>query len=181
MAKTYTAAGSATAGEVYTASAHNVIVTDVNNFIVPPMVRLKKTTTQSLTSSTWTYVQWDEDFDTDNMFSSGANTEIVFDTAGVYMVSTVVRFNTNGTGIRLLSAAKNPTSASFTDTFMGSWAPAYAGAETVLSCSSLVSLAAGDKIRVMVFQSSGGALTIGAIPSYTNDTHFSAVWVGRTS
>lgn len=185
MPKTYTAAGSATAGDVYTASAHNVIVTDVNNFIVPPLVRVNKSSaTQALVNSTLTYVTWDaEDYDTDEMFTTASNTVITCKTAGVYLVTASLTFATNATGSRLLSLMKNPSSTSdFGAAFAGHWLPASgAGSEAVLSVSSPVSLAVNDVVRVMAFQSSGGNLNIGAVPSWSAQSHFSASWIGRTA
>jgi PKD repeat protein len=185
MPKTYTAAGSAVAGDVYTAAAHNVIVTDVNNFIVPPLVRANHgTTTQSLTNATLTYVQWDaEDYDTDGMFTTSDNTKITINTTGVYLVTATITFATNGTGSRLMSLMKNPSSPSdFGSAFAGCWMDdPGAGAETVLSVSSPISLVATDVIRVMAFQSSGGALNIGAVPSWSQQSHFAATWIGRTA
>ena len=176
MAKTYTAAGSATAGDVYTASAHNVIVTDVNNFIVPPMVCAVKTTAspQSIansTSTSVTFTQTDE-YDTDDMHSTSVNTSrLTITTPGVYQVSCVIDWAFNATGRRFIELIKN--GAGFAP-IVRNEVGVSGGGYCTHSLTFPVSLALNDYVEISAFQSSGGALNI-------SEARFAAVWIGRTS
>jgi hypothetical protein len=179
MPKTYTAAGSATAGEVYTSSAHNVIVTNVNNFIVPPIVKATRLTTQSINNSTDTFVTWTaQEIDTDDCFAPTSDT-ITIQTAGVYLCQAQLVFASNGTGNRFIHIVKNDDATpSFTLNIASAFQAGNATNNGILSCSCVASLAASDTLKVIVFQSSGGALNVGdtAIVSF-----FSATWIGRTT
>ena len=89
MAKTYNTISSVSTGDVYTATQHNSIVTNVNNYRVPPMARITKNgTTRPYTSAT--AIAFDNGttngYDTDGMYSAGANTRLTVQTAGVYLV-----------------------------------------------------------------------------------------------
>ena len=178
MAKTYTAAGSATAGQVYTASAHNVIVTDVNNFIVPPMCSISRTASQSINSGTDTVVAFDTSvIDTDGMGTTGASAKITIQTAGVYVITFAVCFaaytstttrqafvaKNAGTGTRLIFLNITPTAGAVN--FNG---------------SVIASLAASDTLTGYVYHERGSAVNIessGGHPACI----MSATWVGRTS
>lgn len=174
MAKTYTAAGSATAGDVYTAAAHNVIVTDVNNFIVPAACEVYRTS--NLTSYTSnTEITWQaENFDTDNMWTSGASLTIT--TPGIYMVGfsglltatatlslVVPGIFKNGNRIRIAYMPFTST-ASY---FMLAAPIIFANNDTL---SASVELVGGSAYNV-----NGG--TVDGLTT----TKLSAVWMGRTS
>jgi hypothetical protein len=178
MAKTYTAAGSATAGEVYTASAHNVIVTNVNNFIVPPIVVARRNATQSLANTTIVPISFDaEDVDTDGCFSA-TSTDITIQTAGVYLLVGSVAFANNASGGREVGFRKNGTTISNTTTG-GGGGPLVAGAnpnigfDVAVNVSGITTLAASDVITMYGYQSSGGALNATA--------RVQLAWIGRTS
>ena len=174
MAKTYTAAGSATAGDVYTASAHNVIVTDVNNFIVPPMVSAVRSTNQSINNATATAIQFNaaDEFDTDAMHDTSTNnTRITVTTPGVYSfylfasleaiadpttTNPVLELYKNGSGIR---------SVRF---------PVKNGIDLRMSLSTLAEAALNDFFELYVYQDSSVAKNV-------TSARFQAVWIGRTS
>jgi hypothetical protein len=178
MPKTYTAAGSATAGDVYTASAHNVIVTDVNNLIVPPMVRVTRASGQSVNNQTWAFVDtWVEDFDTDGMWTS-ANNYIEIQTAGVYLVQYGGAWAINGTNDRLVAVSLNDTVAGNTSIHTAN-VDAIVVSDTSVQGSFLRSFAVSDKLRVQIYQNSGGALAYGT--STNGLPYFSAIWLGRTT
>jgi hypothetical protein len=182
MAKTYTAAGSAVAGDVYTAAAHNVIVTNVNNFIVPPIARVRRATNQSIPNATDTFVSWTiEDIDTDGMFTATSDT-ITIQTAGVYIVTTSVYFAANATGQRVVNMMKSPSSVSdLAAAFAQSWFPvASATNPSTLSASGVVNCIVGDTIKIVAYQTSGGALNI-ADTGFSSATQCSIAWIGRTS
>jgi hypothetical protein len=79
-----------TAGQVYTAAAHNVIVDDLNFLYQPPMVFCTQSSGQTITQNTNTALAWNgtDLFDTDSMHDPSVNnTRITFNTAGVYQVT----------------------------------------------------------------------------------------------
>jgi hypothetical protein len=174
MPKTYTAAGTVVAGEVYTAAAHNIIATDVNNLIVPPAVRAIRTTNQSIATSSLSQLSFDSSaqFDTDSMYSSAAPTRITINTTGIYIVTcrlTCGAFGV-GTGTLYMEVLKNgaatvPISA---DERNGRTEGANEQGLAVI-----LELVATDYLQVNIFQNSGTA------KNYKG--HLAATWIGRTS
>lgn len=184
MAKTYTAAGTATAGQVYTAAAHNVIATNVNNFIVPPIASVNLAANAVVATATDTAFAFSSVIDTDSMVTAGTTSstyanagKITVTTAGVYLIQYTFTVSTNATGQRSVTVAKNGTGSPLngTGTFFQVFKPdgTYS---TSISGGGLMSLAANDYLQLAVYQNSGGNLTYN-----TNGATFSATWVGRTS
>ena len=70
-----------------TASAYSSAITTINSHTVPPLVRAKRSTDLSYTSSA--AIAWDaEDYNTDAMHNNVTNnTRITFATAGIYRVT----------------------------------------------------------------------------------------------
>jgi hypothetical protein len=89
MPKTFTqiTVANATAGNAILASDHSSAFTTLNSHTVPPLVRAKRSTDLSYTSSA--AIAWDaEDYDTDAMHDNATNnTRITFATAGIYRVT----------------------------------------------------------------------------------------------
>lgn len=173
MPKTYTAAGSATAGDVYTASAHNVIVTDVNNFIVPPCARVTVSATEALTSNT--ALSWDvESYDTDGIWTSGTPKRLTVQTDGIYLFVlnwisqvTVSTCNSHELAITLNGGAYA----------MERVTTAVAANEYIIhSISVVISLVAGTYAEA-VLSFNGGTHT--ALNDARNN--FSCHWLGRTA
>ncbi len=175
------------AGDVATAAAWNVITNDViafrnNSGVVPPAIRLERQTTQSIANTTDTFVTWPtEVFDTDGMYTATSDT-ITAQTAGIYQVNVTLEFAANSTGFRVLSLCKNtvlPTDG--TKRISSNVAQAaQGGANTVLSCSCIISLVPTDTIKVHVFHSAGVSLNIAATTA-PNQTTFSMAMLGATS
>ena len=167
MPKTYTAAGSATAGDVYTASAHNVIVTDVNNLIVPPIVIVRRAANQSIANNSIDIVSFDtEDVDTDGCFAA-TSTNITIQTTGVYHINAIVAFASNTAGGRDIGIRKNGTIE-----FASGSNPNVNFAMNT-NITGHLSLTASDVITLYAYQNSGGALNATA--------RLSLAWIGRTS
>jgi hypothetical protein len=114
MAKTYNTLGTVAPGDVLRANsgtaAYNGVITNVNNYRVPPMVRAVRTSDAAFTSGNAITFQsvssGDTGFDTDGMWSAGEPTRITFQTAGVYRVTfgwfvTGTSLTTNQSYIRL--------------------------------------------------------------------------------
>ena len=178
MAKTYTAAGSAVAGDVYTAAAHNVIVTDVNNFIVPAAVRLDKSASQLVSNATDTIITWPSSatFDTDSMYSSSATDRVTVTTAGIYIVTANIAFGNANVGERIVWLQKNATG---TTRFAMARSMASTGGETIFSISTIVSLSASDYVQLGCYQANGTSLNV--LGSGTQPTNLALTWIGRTS
>lgn len=93
MAKTFTniTVANATAGNAILASDHSSAFTTLNSHTVPPMAKVKRDgTSQSITPGVSAYVAWNNssaEIDTDGMWSSGSNTRLTVQTAGVYQVT----------------------------------------------------------------------------------------------
>lgn len=126
-----------------------------------PRCRATRTANLSITTSgTPQFVTMPtEDFDTHAFHDTSTNTErltIPAGMAGDYSVTANVVFASNATGNRQLFIQKNE--AGINDE--GSGTNAVSGNVTRLSQTVAVSLAAGDRVRVMVNQTSGGALNV---------------------
>jgi hypothetical protein len=184
MPKTYNTIPTTTTGSVYTAAAHNNIVTNVNNYRVPPMAKYKRDTAQTIANVTDTLIAWNsEEFTNTDGFTNSSGV-ITVQTAGVYSVSVGVIWGVNATGARAVTVTKNSTGVNSDAAIISS---------TVISAGSLtgtginghaiVSLAANDVLRAYAFQSSGGNLDLSASSSTLNRgaTHISIAWLGQVS
>ena len=178
MAKTYTAAGSATAGQVYTASAHNVIVTDVNNLIVPPSCQVARTT--DLTSySSGAAISWTTTptWDTDGMFSSGTPTRVTIQTAGIYLIT----FYAYVTGTATMTQI-DPRIKIDGTSIAESLAVIQGGNLAVHTITVVSSLNAAQYVEFDVSITGGSAYVIngGAADSFER-SKASVTWIGRTA
>ena len=172
MPKTYTAAGSATAGDVYTAAAHNIIVTDVNNFIVPPACRLQQSAAQTVPDSTTTALAFgNEIYDTDGMHDNATNnSRITIQTAGIYIVTASVGYTSTPTAANELYIQLGGSTRIVEDS-------ALSGA--AYKCVSVTyAFSAADYIEVIVYADGPRTTRYASLPGVT---HFAATWIGRTS
>ena len=173
MAKTYTAAGTVTAGDVYTASAHNIIVTDVNNLIVPPACLVGASATLNIPNSTWTGVTFvTERFDTDALHDNSVNpSRFTITTPGIYQISAYVTWSgsVGGNQRDLALRVNGSTYAAF------SRGPITAGSGGLTNLSVAWDLDAGDYFEIAANQDSGITMTVSA------DRMASVCWIGQTS
>jgi hypothetical protein len=178
VAKTYTAPTTVSAGDALTASLYNTYVgTNIANLIVPPSVKLQKTTTQSITNASETALTWPTAvYDTDSMYSAVNTSRITINTPGIYVLTACATFASNGTGERLLYFRVNGDSANRL-AFARAFANQSGSSGLVIATS--VQLSAATYIEVAAYQSSGGALNV--LGDVYEVASFSAVWVGRTS
>ena len=172
MAKTYTAAGSAVAGDVYTAAAHNIIVTDVNNLIVKPMVQTTAVNTATVLSNTGTSpVQFNgaSTIDTDAMTPVVANySRFPITTTGMYAVSAYLTMN-SGVGEAILFLTAGGTNFALNGS-----SGIVTGGQVRVGISGVGFLSSGSYLSFAIYQNTGAdrtPLTAG----------FSAVWIGRSS
>ena len=178
MPKTYTAVGTVAAGDVYTAAAHNIIATDINNFIVPPSCRLVRTTNQTITTSTDTIVSMgSSEYDTDSMGTTGASSRITINTTGLYVISMDARFTPvpAAFGVVIFIAKGAGTGTRLVDVR----AATSATAAVYLSGSTVVSLSATDYLTPYVYQTRGSNLDLNVDSGLA--ASLTATWIGRTS
>lgn len=182
MAKTYNSIPTVSTGDVYTATAHNNIVTNVNNYRVPPACIAYRNTAQSTTNSTITAVSFTTaGVDTDGMFSAGSPTRITVQTPGIYMVTANLSLDANVTGQRELSVVQTSTSS---PTWNIQWLTSSAVVNPTInlyaemSCSAITTAIAGDYFTMQAWQNSGGALNI---VGNVRSTFMSVTWLGQVS
>lgn len=151
-----------TAGETVTAALMNQDVRDNVSFLAnPPTVRVRQTTTQSLTNVTWTTItftteSWDS---TGDMHDNATNnSRLTAPVAGKYWVYGCVAFTSNGTGDRLVGIRTNSSGANPPNQG-ATFARAAGGLNTHVQFATEVSLSAGGYVELVAYQSSGGALS----------------------
>jgi hypothetical protein len=176
MPKTYTAAGSATAGQVYTSSAHNVIVTDVNNLIVPPVCEIVRTTNLSYTTGTDITFQ-SATIDTDGMFSAGTPTRLTIQTTGIYLISFVGALSATATMTAYSPhILRSTTSLAYQDFTAVSSTNVYWWMSCMVSCT------AGEYFTARLNITGGSSYSMrGQTTTQDSQTRLSATWIGRTS
>ncbi|MEU1602691.1 hypothetical protein [Micromonospora matsumotoense] len=143
-----------TAGQKLTASRLNIRT-----------CRARRTTILSLTTGTLTPVSFDvNDFDNSSLFTAGG-TLITLPVAGHWGFSAYGGFASNATGQRRVLVEIGTSGV-----YPGRDArPAVSGDLTHATCSGSYVASAGDQLRMVVHQTSGGALNLAA------DAYFS-VW-----
>ena len=120
-------------------------------------VRVKNSVAQSVADNTMTVVTFDQEvFDTDTMHSTSSNTgRLTATTAGKYLITVVLQFDSNATGNRWIQFRKN--GSTLIQSFVQQ---ADQSTATYLHLSCLADLSATDYVEVQVQQTSGGALNI---------------------
>jgi len=177
MPKTYNTIPSVTTGDVYTAAAHNNIVTNVNNYRVPPACHVYRSSDLTAYSS-GTSITWNaEAIDTDGMWASGTN--VVIDTAGLYLMVLKGNFTATATltanGWRI-AVDGTAVAQSYTQSVAS-------GTLTQQSVSYVMPLTAGQIVTANITASGGSAYIIkgGASPHSENVTSLSVTWLGQVS
>lgn len=181
MAKTYTSVPTVSTGDVYTAAAHNVVAQNINNMRVPPICRVSRVASLSVNNAADTDITFDtEDIDTDGMFTASSTT-ITVQTAGIYLCTANVQWAANNTGIRLLYITRNAAANTYAGVQACSMvAPGTASFNGLQSCSVVVSCSVNDTIKMLVYQNSGGALSVSTEASF-DYTNLSVAWLGQVS
>lgn len=176
MAKTYNSIPSVATGDVYTAAAHNAIATNVNNYRVPPMCLVYRSSDLSGYTSD-ADITWNaESYDTDEMFTPSGTT-ITIGTAGLYLVSFYVYF----VGLATI------TNVSMRIRVNGATAMTHFGATGstgVYSTAALtLSLAASDTVAARVGVAGGSSYSVAgnADPRNQNASRLSLTWLGQVS
>jgi hypothetical protein len=120
-----------------------------------PTVRAYATSSIPTANSSGTAVAFDaEDYDASNMHDAATPADLIAPIAGTYAISGAITFASNSTGFRSLNVAKVGTSG------VSSLVHADPVIETAVLVATQMRLAAGDHVRYVAFQNSGGALNI---------------------
>lgn len=143
-------------GQTITADWLNRNIRDSQVFLTyAPTTIVSRESTQSIPNNSETDITFDTEItDTDDMFSN-PSTDITIQRPGIYAIQHSIDFAANTTGIRATHIAINGTIVSENG---GVTAPG--GADTGLTCSTVVALNKGDVVTCFCFQNSGGALNI---------------------
>jgi hypothetical protein len=119
--------------------------------------KFQKSSSQSISDSTWTIVDFnDKVFDDNNAVTTGGSWKFTAPVAGKYQINANVRFSPSASGNRVLGIFKNGVG----DILDIENSPSGTG-DCFIQGSTLLDLDAGDYIDVRVSQNSGGSLSIG--------------------
>lgn len=189
MAKTYNSIPTVSTGDVYTATAHNNIVTNVNGYRVPPMCIVSTDTNVAIATATETAIAFQSASapNTDMTITAGTSSstianggKVTVTTAGVYLVTFSILFASNATGVRGAGVIKNGTGTWFAGTAaLADNAPPASGGATMVKGSGLLSLAANDYLSLTLYQTSGGNLT--AATAAPGGNILTLAWLGQVS
>jgi hypothetical protein len=175
VAYTYNSIPSVATGDVYTAAAHNNIVTNVNNYRVPPMCfTTGVNTSQTLTHAATTSIQFTgaDTVDTDDIHNPSSNSDrFTVTTAGLYVATGYLQINTTGITAGLVSLNVNGT-VRYEN---GTSSPLSASAMR-MSVSGIMNLAENDIVRFNVYQESSGS--VNRNPALGT---FGIAWLGQAS
>lgn len=118
--------------------------------------RISRSTNQSIPDSTGTPISFDgAQGDAWGCWSAGSPTLVTAPISGRFMAVGYVQFAANGTGIRTAYIEKNGTTTLAGD----QRAPASGASPTMIGITAhAVDMIQGDYLRLMVYQTSGGAL-----------------------
>lgn len=189
MPKTYNSltVANAAAGSAILASDHAKAFENINNYRVPPMARITMTANVAVADGSHTnfagFLSTNavETIDTDDMVAlSGTASAITVQTAGVYACTAVAVFASSVSGVRLARIVRS-RGGTLVNVATASATPP--GVENSLALSGVLDFAAGDLIRLMVFQNTGGPLNMGvnSAGAEFGVTHLAATWLGQVS
>ena len=174
MAKTYTLAGTVSAGDVATAAAFNVVTADINNLIVAPTCQVRRTT--NLTGySSGSDITWEsEGFDTDDMYTSG--TSITINTAGIYLVTFTGGYGASATLTRVFNSIHKSGTSIAEQECLGVATGGGFCSSVITNCAAAATLTA----RV-TFTGGSAYLIAGSASENANQTRLTAKWIGLTA
>lgn len=123
----------------------------------PPMVSLRRNTAQSITNASWSNnLSWNSEvIDTDGAWAAGTPTQIIIPRSGNWGLRSVMRFESNATGIRGVRFVVDGVVPDGCELQFPTLAAGFRPSGTL---SVFLPLTAGDIIIVNAYQNSGGAL-----------------------
>jgi hypothetical protein len=160
--------------------ANTYTQSQVDGLLTYKGVVLKNNGTQTCANDTYTYITFNtENIDTNGFHSTSTNTDRITIPAGMggkYLVQAQVRMAANTTGYRRFDIELGATGASLATSIV---APVN-GSATTGTLGSVFELAAGDYIRLSVYQNSGGNLdtVTGSTGNGLSSTFLSATYLG---
>lgn len=157
--------------DVATGAMFNANLRDgINYLLTVPVFYGSQTSTQSITTSTFTAVSFDTNiYDTYSGHSTTVNnSRYTAQVAGIYLCIGQVAFAGNATGVRIAQLYKNGSSTPGQQQMNNSGA----SNATVAVASALVQMAVGDFVQVFGFQASGGSLA-----TVTNTSTLQVIWL----
>ena len=175
MAKTYNTFTDVATGDVYTAAAHNDVLENLNNYRVPPMCQVYRST--DLTSYTSnTAISWSaEAFDTDGMWSSG--TDVTINTTGVYRLEFYAYVSGSATITSII-----PLIAIGGSNYGEQHLPITAGTYSIGTCAFTVSLTASQVVTARVSIAGGSNYIINGSNAALNErSRLTVTWIGQES
>jgi len=131
-----------------------------------PAAGASKNATQSTVADTNLTVTWDvEDYDLDTMFAAG-QVIMTVKTAGRYLCEATVEFAPSSTGSRAARLYKNGATI-VRSTILQAATAGGTSEPTAVPVAAVLNLAVNDTIRILAYQTSGGALNITANCKFT--------------
>lgn len=183
MPKTYNTIPTVSTGDVYTATAHNNIVTNVNNYRVPPACQVRRTTNltgySSDTAITWESAAFDTEDPNNPMWAASPNpTRITIKTPGLYMVTFTGKVDATTTltlANANISLNGNLTAAQFCSVL--------SGVTSRFAMGHILNLAANDYITCAVGFVGGSSylITGSATAQDSGQTRCTVTWLGQVS
>ena len=140
---------------------------------------VKKSTNKTISTATWTKVDFDsENFDTNGFHDNATNnTRLTIPTGqgGYYLITWNALFAANNTGYRATCITKNNAAvAGSSSNAIGGIAVGY----TPVGQQFVLNLTAGDYIEMQVEQTSGGNLTLYCEPEWNSATILTLIRLG---
>ena len=187
MPKTYPDVGTFTSGQILTAATMNQVADNLDNQRSPAMARITMTANVAVATGSHTdfagflSTNSTETFDTDGMVSlSAVASAITIQTAGIYSCTAVASWAGSAAGLRVVRIVRSRTG---TLVNVGAQMDVAANADQPQACAGMIDCNAGDLIRMMVFQNTGGPLNLGVngAGAEFSVTHLAASWIGQTS
>lgn len=146
----------------------------------PPHVAARHSASQSITTTIWSALVFNtEDEDTAAFHSTASNTDrFVIPASGLYLCCAALEYAANSTGQRLIGFQVNGTpSAGPNLKGRGTYTSPSATYNAVMNCSAVNKLTAGDILRVLTYQDSGGGLNVVASAAEKHP-FVTLTWVG---
>ena len=191
MAKTYTnPLPTASTGTVLTASNYNNLITDVNNLVVPPMIKAQPNTSGTLGTSTGTVLRFDVasatnpgtqtggGFTTDPTLTAGTSALITINTAGVYLITLSAVISWTGTLTAYGFYINQTISGGTTQACSASQTGVALTSGGVFNVTGIASLGVGDSLQAIFSWAGATSPVYGATDSRN---YMSAMFVGRTA
>jgi hypothetical protein len=127
------------------------------NFGTIPAVRVHESANQSIPTSTITAIAFDQErYDTAGMHDPASNTLLTAPVSGIYLLTGQVIWAANATGLRDLALIRSSgLTISESDSMPGSNL-----FDPTTQIQTVVQLAAGDSVKLVALQTSGGSLNI---------------------